>query len=243
VAARSQPPFGSFLSKPPTIVAVRGRIDGLAERDDQIGPQFGPRDYRGELEPVWIWGVFIVCEPVGGNAGCACRGKPGQRGALRHRTVVALSGCATLFFPGAAVSELSGLGAAILRSGPAVFFTQLRRCAQLQLQWQRFPQLQQRCFPQLWRRIAQLRRRRTQLRWRRWCAKPWRWALRRRAQRWQPQVNCEGRPKTPRRPRLPQPLWSGGRRHCGRLWARDPDRPAVLTSRSARINSYARTIQ
>ena len=133
MAARSQPPFGSFLSEQPTILAVRGRIDGLAERDDQIELQFGPRNYCRELEPVWIWGVVIVCEPVGGNAGCAWRGKPGQRGALQHRGVVALSGFAALFLPGAAVSELSGLGAAILGSGPAVFGTQPRRCAQLQL--------------------------------------------------------------------------------------------------------------
>src|ERR1022692_939676 len=37
VAARREPPFGSVVPEQPTGLAVWGRVDGLAERDDQIG--------------------------------------------------------------------------------------------------------------------------------------------------------------------------------------------------------------
>ena len=118
------------VSYPNSQLSSRYGAASMASRSAMSRSSFSSA--RGTTGGVWSRfgsGRPIVCEPAGGNAGRAWRDKPGQRGALRHRAVVALSGCARPFFPGAAVSELSGLGAAILRSGPAVFFTQLRQCA------------------------------------------------------------------------------------------------------------------
>ena len=69
VAARRESPFGSLVPEPSTRVAVRGRIDGLAERDDQVELQLGPWRRHGKLEPVWCRERLDVREPLGRNPG------------------------------------------------------------------------------------------------------------------------------------------------------------------------------
>ena len=119
MAARREPPFGSFVPEQSTGLPVWGRIDGLAERDDKIGQrQFRPFGRYGKLEPIRD-GVFVVRKPFGGDAGRS-QYRTAERGARDRGTVATLPGCATEPVSGAAIL---GSGATVLGSSTTLLRT------------------------------------------------------------------------------------------------------------------------
>jgi hypothetical protein len=129
MAARREPPIGSFLPERSTRRPVWGRIDGLAERDGKIGQrQFRPIGRHGKLEPVWIRDCVSVRKPIG-DAGRSQLGAA-ERRARYLWTVAKLPRGATqpgagTGLPGVAVSvsgaALFGARATVLGAHAAIF--------------------------------------------------------------------------------------------------------------------------